>query len=199
MKKHTKQIFSGVILFVVGAIIVPALFFGSLVFYLLTEKSIAKFIIPAKTEVAIEKEGRYYVWNEYQTIFEGKTYSSSEELPGGLEISLVDTKNGNAFEFVSDQSITSSTGNSQKNAIGYFEIERPGEYTLSVSGETSPRVFSFGKSFLNANSIIIALIVFPIEMLIGIGGFVLIIIGIINLVKDYKQKKSASSAPAVVS
>ena len=183
MKKHTKQIISGIVLFILGGIIIPSIFFGIILLFLLKEKPVATFIIPAEIEVTIQKEGRYYLWNDYQTVFEGRIYSMSEELPNGLEISLHKKTNNNLIEFVGDHSITSSTANSKKIAIGYFEIEQPAEYILSVSGETPPRVFSLGASFFNANLFIIAIIVFPLEMLMGIGGFILILIGIINLIK----------------
>lgn len=192
MKNHTKQIISGILLFILGGIIVPALFFGTIFLFLLTEKPVARFIIPAEIEVIIEKEGRYYLWNDYQTVFENRTYSMSKELPNGLEISLREKTNDNVVEFTEDQSIISSTANSRKIAIGYYEIKQPAKYILSVSGKTEPRVFSLGTSFFNANLFIIALIVFPLEMLMGIGGFVLIVIGIINLVKAGKQNNSAS-------
>ena len=61
MKRHTKQIVSGIALFVLGGIIIPAFFWGPIVFCLLTEKPLAKFIIPAMVEVADEKEGQYYL------------------------------------------------------------------------------------------------------------------------------------------
>ena len=198
MKKYTKQIVSGVVLFILGGMIIPVVFVVLLFTSLLNDKPLAKFTIPGQAIVTIEKHGRYYLWNDYQTVFEGRSYSSSEELPGRLEISLLEKEAGDPIEFVSSQSITSSSGDSHKNSVGYFEVDEPGSYILSVFGETEPRVCSFSKSFFNAKSVLICMIAGLLEMVMGIGGFVLIVIGVISIVKDYKQKKAASSAPSVV-
>ena len=165
--------------------------------YLLNEKPLAKFTIPGQAIVTIEKHGRYYLWNDYQTVFEGRSYSSSEELPGRLEISLLEKEAGDPIEFVSSQSITSSSGDSHKNSVGYFEVDEPGCYILSVFGETEPRVCSFGKSFFNTKSVLICMIVGLLEILMGIAGFGLVLVGIINLIKARKsEKRFAGSSPA---
>ena len=197
MKKHTKQIVAGVTLFVLGGMIIPTIFVVILFVCLLNEKPLAKFTIPGQAIVTIEKQGRYYLWNDYQTVFEGRSYSSSEELPGVLEITLLENKDGEPVEFVSSQSITSSSGDSHKKSVGYFEVDEPGGYILSVFGETEPRVCSFGKTFFNTKSVLICLIVGLLEILMGITGFVLVLVGIINLIKARKSEKLCDgSTPA---
>ncbi|MFZ9032949.1 MAG: hypothetical protein ACO21J_03245 [Anaerohalosphaeraceae bacterium] len=197
MKKHTKQIISGIALFILGAMIIPIVFVVLLFTSLLNDKPLAKFTIPGQAMVTIEKHGRYYLWNDYHTVFESRSYSSSEELPDGLEISLLENEDGDSVEFISNQSITSSSGDSDKNSVGYFEVDEPGDYILSVFGEIEPRVCSFGKSFFNIKSVLICLVVGLLEMLMGITGFVLVLIGIINLIKARKcEKLDAGSSPA---
>ena len=81
MKKHTKQIISGVALLILGGIIIPVILFVPIIWGLINEKPLATFIVPTEIEVSIEKEGKYYLWNNYRAIFEGRTYSSPETLP----------------------------------------------------------------------------------------------------------------------
>jgi hypothetical protein len=112
-------------------------------------------------------------------------------------VSLIGNEVGNAIEFVSDQSITSSSGDSHKNSIGYFEIDDLGIYILSVSGGTGLRVCSLGKSIFTLKNVFIFLGTFVLAMLMGIGGFVFVLIGIMNLIKAQKHGKlDAGSSPA---
>ncbi len=195
MKKHTKQIISGAVLFILGAFIVPVIFIIYLFLSLLSEKPLARFIFPNEVKVTIENKGKYYLWNEYETIFEGRTYASSKYLPDGIQISLIDTLNGSDIKFISDFSITSSGFNSEKKSIGYFEIERPGNYILKVTGNSEPRILSLGKSLFSYKLIVEFFMVFLLVMLMGIVGFLLIIMGIINYIKARRLENSINPAP----
>jgi hypothetical protein len=206
MKKHTKQIVSGVILFIFGAMVIPTVFCVIAFMYSWANQPLARFVIPGSTFVTVEKESRYYLWNDYRTIYEGKTYSCSEDFPSGLEISLCATEllhesplemtMGDPVEFVSDQSITSSVGDSHQNSVGYFEVHEPGSYLLSVSGETGSRVCSFGTSIFNLRNVLIFLATFAVTMVTGLAGFLLVIIGILNLAKSRKSHPDAEATPA---
>lgn len=198
MKKYAKQIISGAVLFILGGIIVPVISFVFLFSGLLKQKPLAKFVTPAEVELTIENKGKYYLWNEYQTTFEGRTYSTSENLPDGIKISLTDLANGNDIELITDFSISSSSTSSKNNSIGYFKIEKPGKYILNVAGDSSPRVLSFGTSLFGLNFFLTIITVFLLEMSMGIGGFVLIVIGIINLAKAGKTKNSIPPAASAV-
>lgn len=187
MRKSTKQMISGLVLFVTGAIIIPTIFCISVALYLLNNKPLVKFIIPGQTVVTIEEQGRYYLWNDYQTIFNGRTYSSSEELPDELEILLLENKTGNKVEFTPNQSITPSTGDSHKNSIGYFEIDTPATYILTISGESSARVVSFEKSLSGHLNALSSPAIFTARILAHLVAFIFTIAGIINLVKARKN------------
>ena len=45
MKKHTKQIISGITLFILGGIIIPTAFSAIVILYAISSKSLAKFTI----------------------------------------------------------------------------------------------------------------------------------------------------------
>ena len=198
MKKHTKQIISGITLFILGGIIIPTVFSAIVILYAISSKPLAKFTIPGQATVNIEKQGKYYLWNDYQTVFDGKTYFNSEDMPHGLDISLLEKQEGDSVEFIFEQSISSSRGESHKNSIGYFEITKPGTYILSVLGESEPRVCSLGTSIYNLRNVFVFLGTSCLAGVMGITGFVLVLVGFIGFVKDNNQKKSASSAASVV-
>ncbi|MCI5223813.1 MAG: hypothetical protein D3924_14355, partial [Candidatus Electrothrix sp. AR4] len=80
MKPGIKPIILGVILFTLGGVALPA----AILLPLFLGDSIDKqFTIPGSIQVAIEESGHYYLWNEHQTIFNGKTYNRPENLPDG--------------------------------------------------------------------------------------------------------------------
>ena len=186
MKKHTKKIVTGIILFISGVIIVPLTITIFFFLFLLNKKPLARFLIPAEIEVRIEKEGKYYLWNDYHTTFNGKAYPATGEIPDNLEISLNKKHSETSITFYSDQSISSYTGESPKRSIGYFEIDESGIYLLNISGETTPLVFSFGKSLLNLKIFLVIFMTGVSSMIMGFIGFIFIVIGIIELCKAKK-------------
>ena len=71
----------------------------------------------------------------------------------------------------------------KSKSIGYFEVATPGQYTVSVTGNKQPRIFSFGKSqplIFYGFILIGAFLLVPISF---ITGLLLVIFGILNLVK----------------
>lgn len=184
MTDNTKKLAAGIVLFGLGGFVFPLVIVGAVVFYLMNEKPLAQFVIPAQIEVSIDKQGRYYVWNDYQTTFEGKTYVSSSGLPDNLAISLREKQTQTPLTFNSDLSIFLGFGKSLRSSIGYFEIVKPGVYSLEVSGETFPRVFSFGQFFLNLKKIAAIVIAGFVSVAIALWGFILALIGVVGLFKS---------------
>ena len=189
MKKPMKLLISGVILFVGGIIayaILMIYLFLPLWNVLICNDDI-QFLIPGSVEIEIEDEGRYYLWNDYQTVYEGKTYSLPEEVPDNLIISLKTKDGALHYDIIGKTSISSSSYPTSKKSIGYFDITVPGDYILEVKGESKPRVFSFRQ--LNYDPVKFA-------MVLGIGGTVCLLIifagfalGVIAIVKMVKVKK----------
>ncbi len=142
MKPGLKTLITGIVLFILGGFVFPFLIILSL---FLNESTNTQFLIPGSKEVTVEKPGRYYLWNDFQTVYGGKSFSCSESIPHGLEISLTDNT-GRILNFNSDSSTCSSGGTSSKKSIGYVEVGEPGKLTVSVSGDSEERVFSFSQS-----------------------------------------------------
>lgn len=146
---------------------------------------------PGEWEVMAEEPGRYYVWNEYQTVYDGTTYAEGEALPSGITFSLVDAATEEAVPFETDASISASSGATKKNSVGYFSLEEPGLYRLRIEGVEEPRIFSFGPSVFGDFFSFFGRIVLAglAAFAAAIGGLLLIIFGIVELVR--KEKNAA--------
>lgn len=182
LKSGIKTIITGAVIFTVGAFIVPLLFILPVI---LGHKHEAQFKAPGGIEVAAEKPGRYYLWNDFQTVYEGKSYDRSESIPDGLEIRIRDAE-GHRLQFVSDASISASSGSSAKKSIGYVEVEHPGKVTVQVTGGSEERIFSFSQPELLR---IIGLILggFGLSVIVAVAGLGLIIWGIVKLVRANRK------------
>ncbi len=145
MKPGTKIIIAGGVLTFIGALVVPLMLvlplFG-------IDTGHTRFQVPGSTRVEVKTPGRYYLWNDYQTIFEGKSYNRSQSLPDGLVIRIFRAENGRRLEFVTKTNISSSSGSRAKNTIGYIELAQPGTVAIEVSGKGEERVFSFSRSII---------------------------------------------------
>ena len=180
MRAGTKTIIAGVSLIVLGAVVVPLAIVLPLV---LGNKNQIQFMIPGSAQVVVAKAGRYYLWNDYRTVFEGKSYNRSEAIPDGIEITIRNEGTGERLDFVSDLSISSSGGSGSKNSIGYVEVHAPGRVGVEVLGGNEERIFSFSRSLL---WVLLGFILggFGLFMILGLSGAGLTIWGIIKLVRS---------------
>ena len=106
--------------------------------------------------------GRFYVWDNYVTHFNGQKVRLSSKTPKNLQISIQDT-NGASLEFVPDDSQSWSIGNHAKKSIGYVEVKEPQSLNIISSG-SDQRILSFGPANLKA------------ELWQKLGGFALAIL-----------------------
>ena len=177
MKRGIKTIITGV-MFLVAAFVVPFLFVLPL---LLQHQNENQFKVPGAIEVVVGKPGRYYLWNDFQTVYNGKSFNRSERIPDGLNIQISDSE-GHPFNFVSNTSISSTNGSSAKNSIGFVEVDRPGKVTVRVSGGAEDRVFSFSQSGL-LKIFLFVIGGFAGAGILGLTGIFLLVWGIVKLVR----------------
>jgi hypothetical protein len=189
MKKPKTLLISGIVLFVGGiiayAILMTFLFLP--LWTLLICNDDIQFLIPGTVEIEIEDEGRYYLWNDYKTVYEGKSYSKPEEIPDNLIISLKTKDGALDYDIIGKTSISRSSDSTSRKSIGYFDVTVPGDYILEVKGESKPRVFSFGQ--FNYDTVEFA-------VFLGIGGTVCLLmifagfaLGVVGIVKMVKAKR----------
>ncbi len=185
MKPGVKTITAGVVLFLVGAIAVPLLVILPLA---LMESKDTQFQAPGSVEVTVKEPGRYYLWNDFRTVYQGRSYDRSERIPDGIIFQIKDA-NGAPLHFSSDTSITSTSGGSSRKSIGYVRVETPGKLAIEVSGQTDDRVFSFSQSgLLKMFGLIFGGI--GLSLLVAFAGVGLLIWGIVKLVRANKLAKT---------
>jgi uncharacterized membrane protein len=107
----------------------------------------ARFVAPGSHAFRVEKAGKQVIWNDYRTVFEGRSYSASEQLPDGLHIRVTEAASGKDIDIESDRGASSKTSAAERVSIASFEAV-PGRYTITIEGNFPPRVFSVGPSFL---------------------------------------------------
>ncbi|EDM24872.1 hypothetical protein LNTAR_13407 [Lentisphaera araneosa HTCC2155] len=184
MKKEHKIITLGGILFALGAFIIPL---AIIIPLFLQDSNDNQFKVPGSFQVQANEIGTYYLWNDHQTIFQGKSYNRSQDIPDGMKFLLKDAQSGESFTFVSDTSMSSTRGNHARNTIGYIDIVKPGKVDIEVSGgEDEERIFSFSQSnFKTLFGIIFGGM--ALSLLVGVTGFVFIIWGIVLIVQSKNQ------------
>lgn len=172
MKPGIKMVITGAVMFVVGGFVLPVLIIVPLI---LKDDQGPQFKSPGSIEVEVKEPGRYYLWNDYCTIYDGKSYNRPEKLPDGLEIRIRDA-DGRPIQFVNGgvhtrtRSSSSSSGENAKSTVGYVEVAHPGKVTVQVTGGNEDRIFSFSRSELFRMFGLIAGAFIP-SMVIGVAGF----------------------------
>jgi hypothetical protein len=182
MRKGLKRLIGGILLFVFGGFVVPV---AVLLPLLLDQSDERQFIVPGTTDIEITEPARYYLWNDFQTVYEGRSYNRSESIPDGLEIAIKD-RDGRTLQFHNAAGISSSSGGNSRRSIGYVEVAEPTRLTISVSGDFDARVFSFSQSGI-ARMLILILGGFAASVLLSLAGIGIAIWGIVKLAKSKKS------------
>ncbi len=108
----------------------------------------SQFIGPGRHTVTFDKPGSYRVWNDYRTVFEGRSYDESEKLPSAARVTVLEAEGGTALAVSPSLNVSSSLGNSSRNSVAKFEVTRPGRYEIIIEGDFPQRVFSASRGFL---------------------------------------------------
>lgn len=181
MKRGVKTLIGGAGIFIIGVAIIPL----AIILPMILEKSHdTRFKVPGVQKVTAEKPGKYYLWNDYQTVYQGRTYNRSEKVPDGYDIKITDA-NGAPLTLESDGSITITANGSSKDEIGYVDIKSPGPVTIEVSGGNEERIFSFSQSdFFKLFGRIFAGA--GVAVLFGFTGIGIMVWGIVKLTNSSK-------------
>ncbi|MDC0325682.1 hypothetical protein OAM01_02885 [bacterium] len=166
MKRGSRRILVGFLMIVVAVVLLIASFSS-----LYTGKALDN-QFPASGSIQVSTHGsdRFYVWNHYVTLFEGKRLRHSSKFPGDVHITVKDSSD-QELEFISDTSQSWSIGNHAKQSVGYIDSTGPTELTLHITGGDGGRVLSFGKADMKG------------ELKRKLGGFaVALIVGVFGLI-----------------
>jgi hypothetical protein len=138
MKAGVKQIIAGLVVFGIGAICVPFVIVLTLV---RDSVDLLEFKVPGAAIAFVDTPGRYYLWHDYQTVYDGRTYHNPIELPDGLMIEITQ-QGGMPLDFVSDTHARFSSIGRARQSIGYVELSKAGQVTIDVTGGAESRIFS---------------------------------------------------------
>lgn len=180
MRPGVRTMVTGVILFVLGAVVVP----GACILALVRLDGVEKqFAIPGSTRVEILEPGRYSLWSNHKTVFQGRVYNRSEDLPDGIQIKIRNGDTGELLDFVADGAYSSSGTGSSKRSIGYIETQGPVTIQIEVTGGNEERVFSFSRSFLSDIWIILGLALGGscLSLIVAISGPIVVLRGVLKL------------------
>jgi len=106
----------------------------------------AQFSAPGSLTFTVRQPGEYVIWDEQVTFFNGRSYRSSEELPGGMQITVRDAQSGSALQLSPSSGANETIGNTRRKSIGTVLFDRPGNYTIEVAGSFPERVFYVRRS-----------------------------------------------------
>jgi hypothetical protein len=176
MKPGIKPLIAGVALVVIGAFVVPASIILPL---LLSDADGVQFLAPGRAECLVEAPARYYLWHDYQTVFEGTTYDRAVAIPDGLTIS-VSPSEGKALAIISSGSMSMTSGSEASQSIGYVDIPEAGIWTVEVAGDADSFVVSFAESKL-LQMFGIIFVAAAVCLLLGGAGVIFVVIGIARL------------------
>lgn len=102
-----------------------------------------QFLAPGRQVLELGS-GRHVVWNDYRTIFQGRTFDASRTLPSGVEITVAEAGSGRPVAVRRAGNTTFTSANTERAAVVEFEIAQPGRYAIAIRGNFPPRVFSVG-------------------------------------------------------
>jgi uncharacterized membrane protein len=93
----------------------------------------ARFVAPGAGSVEVAAPGRYLVWHEHRTTFENRVYRSEPGLPAGA-LFTVRGPDGPPLPVGPARSISWSSGETARQAVGSFEAPVAGRYMVVLDG-----------------------------------------------------------------
>lgn len=192
MNHGVKRTIAGGCLMLAAVLATPFVTTAVLISYAMNLPDVPQFKVPGETQVSVEEPGRYYVWNDYETIFEGRTYNKWDCLPDEMTVRIRNADTGETLEFTGDTSTTSSTGGTSRNSIGYVEIEEPCALNIQVTGPVEERVFSFSRVrvWQVLKPVFASL---AVAAVVGVLGLAIALWGIVRLVQSPEEGQSTAS------
>ena len=147
---------------------------------------LTQFVVPGSSDLDLNEPGEYMIFYENQTYFNGRFYSSGENIQG-LNISVIKVANGSHLAtYPPSSDIKYSFGGRSGRAIAAFEVDDPGIYRIGASyidGSGPKCVLAAGKGILEG---VFFLIITSFTALFGsilIGGAMVLV--------TYKRRRKA--------
>lgn len=154
------------------------------------QKSSTRVVVPSKTNIVLNKQGKYTIFYEYQSVIDNKIYSTKKSDVYDLTCNLINNSTGEKIP-LSECTISSNynTGSRKGSSLMSFNISKPGTYTLSAfygNNKNEPRIV-LAVTVSYAFSIIVLVLKFLGMLLLTV------ILSIIILYFTYKKRKKLKS------
>lgn len=134
-----------------------------------------QFLAPGRHTMELAGPANYLLWNDYETVFDGRSYENADDLPAGAQISVIEQASGAKLATRPNTSSTVNRGSAKHRSIALFSTARPGHYEIIVEGDFPPRVMSASRDFLRGMLLgtagIFALAVFGFGAALAIFGW----------------------------
>ncbi|QDV25007.1 hypothetical protein [Aureliella helgolandensis] len=95
--------------------------------------------VPGTVTAEIAAAGRYYVWDNHWTTFDGERLKYAADRPQNAMVVVRDV-NGVELEFVPDASQNWSIGNNEKTSIGYVDVPTATTLQLNIADTGRDRI-----------------------------------------------------------
>ena len=97
--------------------------------------------VPGPVSAEIPEPGRYYIWDNHWTTFNGERAKYPADCPAEAQVTIRD-EGGTDLQFVPDASQNWSIGNNEKTSIGYVDVPNATTIRLDVDGVGRERIVS---------------------------------------------------------
>jgi hypothetical protein len=136
-----------IFIFLIGVFAAPA---GYIIYGMAMADSFRfQLLTPGEKEFEIPETGKYVLWNETQTTYNGQAFSSSTNLPSGLKIQLTDLKARSVLPIsMAAFSASEDINGIQRHLVGTYQLVAHKKYRLSIIGQFPQRIFYFRDSQL---------------------------------------------------
>jgi hypothetical protein len=169
-------------------IIVGFIAFAGFIFTSVSDmgESLNQLEVPGSADLDLEEPGEYTVFYENQTYFNGKYYSTGEQIPS-LQIQVSEIATGSYLTtYPPPGSFAYDFGSRSGRAIASFKVDRPGTYRINASYSEGPGpdvVLAVGKGIVEG---IFSSILTSLAVLLGS----IAVAAIISFVTYTRRKKA---------
>ena len=152
--------------------------------------SLQRVVVPGEHVLRLDEPGTYTVFNEYNSVVDGKVYSSPRGLTG-LRCTLTRKSDGTEIPLTQPGATSRYSMNGRSGvSLLNFEVDTPGEYVLTTTldgGPDAQGVLAVGQGFVGK---LLGVIFTCIAVLLaGVGLSVTILV--VTLAKRSRARKAA--------
>ena len=106
-----------------------------------------QFKAPGTFQARAADAGRYYVWDNHKTWFEGEKVRSKAAFPDEMTVEVSDAA-GQTLEFTRDDSQSWSIGSHAKTSVGYVDLPADSDVQIDARGDDGERILSLSQANL---------------------------------------------------